>query len=654
MVLSRVGIEPMAGDRSKTGCSIRGLRGKSALVLVLLVGVVVRSLSFHAALADPLPKGMDGVDYRQLASNVLDRKEFSTWTAGFEAKSTRPPVYPLLVAAAYALSGNRGAVSPGILNFLLDVFSIFLIYLLGRLLAGEIVGLSAAGVYALFGHSPYYAAQTGPHTVSVALVLLLSLALISFRSRYWTVLPGFAILYAILIHLRPVFLLVSPFVLLVVYFSLPRGACATRGEKDGSADPAPDASGVDWRRAGKALLPLLLVAVLCVPWGIRNYREHGMLIPVCTVAGWHLGGTSVYDTQLPVTALMENIYAPEHRGFSEADYYALAKSMFFDALWRHPILLPAFGFARLVVGWAPPGPWWRCFQPKAYVFPLRIGGKFFLPLIDFEGLIYLFIFAVFLGAALSRRRFARVLSRFTRITWPLLVFIAGYALAHIIGFPLPTYRFIIEPPIIVLECVFLMCLATAYAGKRGRRSAFWRALALTRNRVAGTAEISVVYGAAVFFSVLMAVPFLATGNPVEVDYAVAKRASFPEKSYAELRKIQWKHGGGVPKGTVARVAGTAGYFDEGYRHSVDDTFPVKDGDSVAGRLFVEYGSPEHPLGIGDVKVNFKRGNLPGEGEPVIVEGKVSIGRFKWIVIDVDEWKPLRSASGDASRVPRRE
>jgi len=635
----------MSGHLSKDGVGFgfRGNRGKAVCLAVLLVGVLIRAFSFHAAITDPSPRGLDEVDYRQLASNILDHKTFSTWTAGFRADSTRPPVYSLLIAAAYASFGDRGVVPPRVLNFFLDLLAIFLMFLLGRMLAGRLVGCLAAALYALFGHSPYYASQVGPHTTSVALVLLVSLALFSLRSRYWAVLPGFVVLFVILIHLRPVFLLVSPFLALIVYFQLPTKEGAGVGSREGE-EPANGIFGwLDWRRIAKASLPVLLVALLCVPWGVRNYRRHGMLIPVCTVAGWHLGGASVYDTELPVAALMENIYAPEREGFSEAEYYGLAKRMFFDALWRHPVLLPAFGFARLVVGWSPPGPWWRCFLPKAYVFPLKIGRNLFFPLIDFEGLIYVFVFSVLLGVILLGKQLWRAVSRAWKMAWPLFVFVAVYALAHVIGFPLPTYRFIIEPAAIALGCVFLACLVLAYVEKRGLRVSFWKTLenGVSERRVAGTAEVAAINGAAAVFLVLLAVPWLAGGKPCVCDYNGLELEIPPGMaSYAELRKAQWRSGGGVPSNAVARVAGVVRYLDAGYRHSTDEMFPVRDSSSTAGRLFVEYGSPERPLGVGDVKVNFRRGDAPKEGEAVVVDGRVSVGEFKWIIIDVDKWSPL--------------
>lgn len=594
----------------------------------------MRLMVFLDVLSNNPPPGMDEVDYRELATNVLDYKTFDTWTAGFESHSTRPPAYPLMIAATYALSGNRGGIPPRILNFSLDIFSIFLMFLLGRIIAGTYAGLLTAGIYSVFGHAPYYASMVGPHTFSVTLVLLIALALISFRHRYYTILPGFTILSAILIHLRPVFILVAPLIIPVLYLILqgtPRRKTSDKTEKQRFWN----------KKTVKIILPIFLVATLCAPWAIRNYRIHKELIPVCTIAGWHLGGTSVFDTELPVDSLMENIYSPEHKGFSEADYYTLARKMFFNALRQHPLLIPAFGAARLVIGWSPPGPWWRFALPKAYVFPIRTSYHIILPFLDFEGLLYIFAFVLLAGAILSRKQIPLAMRTTCGAAWPIAVLISAYAAAHIIGFPLPTYRFIIEPLIILLGCVALTHIALELAKTRAWNSEIWKSIAKGTKPHTQTAsmETKVVNGAAAFFALLIIIPFLAHGDPNPTDYP-EHLPSPPMKNYAELRNIQWKRGGDIPAGTQAEISGVVRYLSPGYKHSLDDFFPVEDNDSVAARLFVEYASPKHPLGIGDVKVNFKKGDAPKEGDPVTLEGHVSSGAFKWIVIDPEKWTDI--------------
>ncbi len=600
-----------------------------ALCVIVLVAWCVRL----AALYDPVvgeraATSMDAVDYLALGTNVLDYGVFSTWTAGFKASSTRPPLYPLAIDSAQILAGSRGAMPVLILNVLFDMISVILVFLVARILAGTPAGLMSAAIYAVFGHAAYYASMIGPYTIATTLLLALILCLLSFKFNYWGTMLAFVVILAALIHIRPVFLLVSPFILLVACWQIVRAAL--------SREPRPPFGKLVWN----SVLPVLLTVLLCVPWTVRNFREHHTLIPVCTISGWHLGGIAELDAKLSLDMLMANIYAPEHKGFSEADYFLFAQHKFFSFLWRHPFLIPSVGILRVAKGWAPPTPWRRFFLPKAYVFPLRLGGVV-VPLIDFEGLLYLAVFAIlFFGTCLGKRilpPFAHALEA----TWPLLVVLMAYAFAHIIGFPRIAYRFIIEPPLIILGVVtisyFMSALLKAYGKVENLTPLFNEGT--SSSKVPGSGElaiINVVAGVAIFLAVL---PLSLHGNPRVFQYPPVKPAS-NEKTYAELREIQWRHMGYIPKGTRGVVAGVVKYLTPGFKHVPGAVEPVKDEAFVSGRLFVRFGSPLTPLGTGDVKLNFKKGYAPKEGSAIVARGQVLVGVFKWIIINVDEFSTI--------------
>ena len=592
----------------------------------MLVGGGVRLAALYGVAANGGgATGMDAVDYLELGSNILNHGVCSTWTAGFKTISARPPLYPLAIASVYRFSGTQSVFPLLVLNVCFDMLALFLMFLVARKLAGNAAGLVAAGIYATFGHAAYYATMVGPHTLSVALLLALALCVISIGTNYWITLPAFAMTLAALIHIRPVFLLVAPFAFLIAYFQI------AHGEK------AQDKLHSPWRRIFKSALPILLVVLLCVPWGVRNFSKHRALIPVCTISGWHLGGASELDMQLPLDALMKNIYDPAHRGFSEADYFLLARRKFFRALLDHPFLLPMFGVARIVIGWSPPTPWRRFFLPKAYVFPLYLNGGFFLPLIDFEGLLYFFIFALLAFSIRLGRRMLRALAEALKASWPLAALVAAYSAVHIIGFPLISYRFIIEPLLIVLGVIITLHLVAVLKTKwKGANPPDWLAGIVVSPRAPGPLELGTINTVAAIMALFIVLPLLGHGAPKTFQYP-PMHPSPTEKTYAELRAVQWRNMGDIPTGTRAIVAGVVKYLNPGYKHVPNLIEPVRDNLSVAGRLFVGYGDAAHPLGIGDIKVNFKRGRVPRAGSAIVVKGKVVVGTFKWIIMDVDDF-----------------
>jgi 4-amino-4-deoxy-L-arabinose transferase-like glycosyltransferase len=100
------------------------------------------------------PKGMqfDHVDaqgYHWLAVNMLEHGVFSMNTEPpFRADNVRAPLYPLFVAAWYAIGGPELELAV-YANVLLDVLTVVVLYRLGMEVAGRGVGRLAALLYAL-------------------------------------------------------------------------------------------------------------------------------------------------------------------------------------------------------------------------------------------------------------------------------------------------------------------------------------------------------------------------------------------------------------------------------------------------------------------------------------------------------------------------
>src|SRR4051812_46193312 len=120
-----------------------------ALVVVLLVGMALRL----AVVAWLYYHGQelyvwDERDYDKLAVNLLRHGE-----VGFERgqlTSLRPPVYPLFLAATYAIGGEQNYTLVRICQALLATATAWMVFVLARSLFDTRTGVVAAGIYACY------------------------------------------------------------------------------------------------------------------------------------------------------------------------------------------------------------------------------------------------------------------------------------------------------------------------------------------------------------------------------------------------------------------------------------------------------------------------------------------------------------------------
>ncbi|MGC9522905.1 MAG: ArnT family glycosyltransferase [Anaerolineae bacterium] len=122
---------------------------KIVMLALLLLATALRGSYLRSA-----PRGaqfghVDAQGYHWLAINLLERGIFSMNTEPpFRADNVRAPLYPLFVAAWYAIDGpNPDFV--GFVHVLLDVLTVAIVYRLGKLVAARRVGVLAALLYAL-------------------------------------------------------------------------------------------------------------------------------------------------------------------------------------------------------------------------------------------------------------------------------------------------------------------------------------------------------------------------------------------------------------------------------------------------------------------------------------------------------------------------
>ncbi len=409
-----------------------------------------------------------------------------------------------------------------------------------------------------------------------------------------------------LIHTKPVFLLVLPFALVGIMVSL-----------------KPERPPNRWLpTVAQALVPIFLAFILCLPWGIRNYLIHKTVVPVCTVACWHLVCASMGEKDLLAKAMIEYVYAPEREGFAEGDYFREGMDMSRKEFMANPLRVTAAGAARLVAGWTPWPPY-RVFLPHAYLFPLKFKEKYLFPLPDFEGLLYLFLFAVIYAAVARRRQLTAATVLWLSPSTPVLAIVIGYALAHIIAIPLVQYRFVMEPVCVVLGVGFCAGLFGMTAERRAVPYQAWMILVLTAA-----------------LSLIALAPFFIGKQHRAIDYSTFMASTTDALGFEELRKLQWRASGSLPAGTNVSMPGVVRHLKPDWSYPPNERFGIASPGAAAARLYVRLNATDTPLGTGEVRLNFKSGPLPMEGEAIIIHGQARTGTYKDLIIDVDTWRQL--------------
>lgn len=286
-----------------TGLSAR-IRPSALAMLLAIVGVsvVMRAVTavYLGDTVDSLPGIDDQISYHVLAHRLLQGHGFSFplawWPSTFPDAPTAhwSYLYSLYLAAVYGVVGDHPLIARLIQAVAAGVLHPWLAWRLGRRLFGPSAGLVAAGLSACYAYFAYYggALMTEAFTI-LAVLWMLDLATgmaadarvgVRDASARSTVLPppvhvwlllGLAIGIAAL--LRQVVLLFVPFLFAWLLWVL--------GQPSSPDDRCSRAS--RWRGVLAGLLvTTAVVAVLILPWTVRNYWAFGRLVPLNTNAGF--------------------------------------------------------------------------------------------------------------------------------------------------------------------------------------------------------------------------------------------------------------------------------------------------------------------------------------------------------------------------------
>lgn len=231
------------------------------LRLVYLVGFV----DLNAA-----PAYGDGVGYDLQASYLLEGRGYVNIYD--EPTAFRPPVYPLFLAAIYALTGHSFA-AVRLVQALLESGTVVLVYLIAlRLFNVRVAFLSAVGVAfypLLIYQTGLLIAETLSYFLQMAAIFCL---LVTLRQRHvWLALAA-GVCMGLTVMTRPTATLWVPLMLLWILI--------------------PGLALHPWRKLATAIVGLALVFA---PWVVRNFLVLDAFIPIAS-----LGGTGLWLANNPL------------------------------------------------------------------------------------------------------------------------------------------------------------------------------------------------------------------------------------------------------------------------------------------------------------------------------------------------------------------
>jgi hypothetical protein len=300
------------------------LKVRRYLVIILIVSVILRlaAVAIMGNSVESLPGIDDQLSYHTLAQQVLGGHGFTmpeNWwplTRAGEPTAHWSYLYTLYLIAVYGVFGVTPLVARVLQVLIVGVLWPLLAFRIGRRLAGDTTGLIAAGWTALYGYFVYYSAalMTEPFYIT-AILWAFDLAMSDARAhpyRRWALL-GLAAGLAVL--LRQSFLTFLPFLLAWAWIM---DVAARR-----SGEPGPLL-----KTAARALrfpaLAVAVIAVLVLPWTVRNYTAFHRFILLNTNAGYAFfwANHPIYGTNfvgiLPPEITYESLVPQELYSLDEA------------------------------------------------------------------------------------------------------------------------------------------------------------------------------------------------------------------------------------------------------------------------------------------------------------------------------------------------
>jgi len=395
-----------------------------ALGFIVFGALTLRVVYTVAVTAEPDERPYDALYYVVQSQAIVDGDGFQQPFVD-APDAHHPPLTTLAVVPATAVFGVPDDTLPQRLTMcLVGAAAVGVIGLLGRRVAGDATGLTAAALAAVY---PNLFINDGI-VMAEALTALLAAAvlLLAYRireQRSWMVAVGLGVVCGLAALTR------AELILLLVFVAIPAALGAQRSE---------------WRaRLGPAAVVVGIALVVMAPWVIRNVVTFDEPATLSTGDGAVLLGANCDRTY---SGRLLGVWSLEcSTGVDEADDAAvesrLQRDAAFDYIGDHLDRVPVVAAARL-------GRAFDLFRPfETADFGTREGRP---KAVGVAGVVVYWLMIPFAiaGIVLSRRR--------PFVVWPLLVPFAIVALVVVLGYGIPRFRVPAEPSIVVLASVALV------------------------------------------------------------------------------------------------------------------------------------------------------------------------------------------------------
>jgi tetratricopeptide (TPR) repeat protein len=425
-----------------------------ALVLRLAHWAAVRRAPFIGA---PV---MDSWEYDRWAREIAG----GDWLGHGRGVFFQAPLYPYLLAFLYKAVGPR-LDAAYLAQIGLAVAGCYALYRAGRAMAGELAGLAAAALAAVYGPFLFYDVQLLKESLAVTVVcfLLWAMAWATAARRgaggRW-LLVGF--LLGILALLRENALLAVPFLLPLAW----SGGLAAAGA--GAGGPGRRATLA--RRAGRAAAFLAGVALALAPVALRNGLVGGDFLPTTSQGGvnFFIGNNPHADGTYRPIVPGKQIPELEQREPARIAAQILGRPVTpagVSRFWLHRALAWARShpgdFLRLTLRKL--GLFWSWYEWPDAVDYYYLRGRspvHRLPLLEFGGVTLLAALGLaFLGGGRGRR------------LAPALVFAGAWTVSTVAFFLFARYRLPAVPALLLLAALPVAAMAEAVSAWRRERSA---------------------------------------------------------------------------------------------------------------------------------------------------------------------------------------
>ena len=324
----------------------------------------------------------------------------------------QPPVYPLLVAGIFKLTGAYSYRSLWIavgVNAIFSSLSAVMILRLGKRDFGSLAGILAAWVWACWMYEAAAAVRIWESSLSTLLLMFALLMLPKMRAPSLPLWLWFGFLAAVAVLTNTTLLAVFPFFWIWLWVG-----CRQRGQS-----------------CSNLLIASVAVFVLALlPWTIRNYEVFHRLMPVRDNFGlelWignHQGVTHQYDSDFPI------LDPSEYNRLGEIRFMESKRDIALQFIGQHPVEFLRLSARRWLRYWTEPNPvtW------------------FLVSLMAWSGIIL----------ALKRKGLNAV---------PYLIVLLMFPLVYYVTHAFPTYRHPTEPVMLLLAA----CAAVTLLETIGRR-----------------------------------------------------------------------------------------------------------------------------------------------------------------------------------------